>query len=179
MWRHLSMVVVALKTVVQRVRSNRWRFDFERARTGGQINFPWKTAMIITITKTSILIICPVPRGLLLTYPISPPPNTRSPPQARVIKLRIALVLVEWSHAGGGETNIDLGQCWLLAAWLACILPMRTHQELYLVSFTNPLASRSGLVERTPKNGLIWLWSLILQKNWLFFSGEARDILLR
>ena len=75
MWRHLSMVVVALKTVVQRVRSNRWRFNFERARTGGQINFLWKTAMIITNTKTSILIICPFPRGLLLTYLISPPPN--------------------------------------------------------------------------------------------------------
>ena len=74
MWRHLSIVVVALKTVVQRVRSNRWRFNFERARTGGQINFLWKTAMIITITSTSILIICPFPRGLLLTYPISPPP---------------------------------------------------------------------------------------------------------
>ena len=29
--------------------------------------------MIITITKTSILIICPFPRGLLLMYPISPP----------------------------------------------------------------------------------------------------------
>ena len=67
------MVVVALKTVVQRVRSNRWRFNFERARTGGQINFLWKTAMIITTTKTSILIICPFPRGLLLTYPISTP----------------------------------------------------------------------------------------------------------
>ena len=33
--------------------------------------------MIITITKTSILIICPFPRGLLLTYPLSPPPNMR------------------------------------------------------------------------------------------------------
>ena len=73
MWRHLSIAVAALKTVVQRVRSNRWRFNFERARTGGQINFLWKMAMIITITKTSILIICPFPRGLLLTYPISPP----------------------------------------------------------------------------------------------------------
>ena len=31
--------------------------------------------MIITTTKTSILIICPFPRGLLLTYPISPPPT--------------------------------------------------------------------------------------------------------
>ena len=62
MWRHLSMVVVALKTVVQRVRSNRWRFNFERARTGGQINFLWKTAMIATITKSSILIICPFPK---------------------------------------------------------------------------------------------------------------------
>ena len=30
---------VAHETVVQRVRSNRWRFNFERARTGGQINF--------------------------------------------------------------------------------------------------------------------------------------------
>ena len=33
--------------------------------------------MIITNTKTSILIICPFPRGLLLTYPISPPPYSR------------------------------------------------------------------------------------------------------
>ena len=32
-----------------------------------------KTGIIITITKTSILIICPGPKGLLLTYPISPP----------------------------------------------------------------------------------------------------------
>ena len=31
-------------------------------------------AMKITITKTSILIIYPVPKDLLLTYPISPPP---------------------------------------------------------------------------------------------------------
>ena len=73
-WRHLSIVHIAHKTVVQRVRSNRWRFNFEMARTGGQINFSWKTAMIITTTKTSILIICPFLRGLLLTYPISPPP---------------------------------------------------------------------------------------------------------
>ena len=73
MWRHLSIAVAALKTVVQRVRSNRWRFNFERARTGGQINFLWKMAMIITITKASILIIWPFPRGLLLTYPLSPP----------------------------------------------------------------------------------------------------------
>ena len=58
---------------------------------------------------------------------------TRSPPQARAIKLRIALVLVEWSHAGGGETNIDLGQYWSLAAWPACIPLQRTHQELYSV----------------------------------------------
>ena len=42
---------------------------------GSQINFLWTTAMIITITKTSILIICPFPRGLLLTYPLSPPPT--------------------------------------------------------------------------------------------------------
>ena len=75
MWRHLSIVVVALKAVVQSVRSNRWRFNFERARRGGQINFLWKMAMIITITKAPILIICPFPRGLLLTYPLSPPPN--------------------------------------------------------------------------------------------------------
>ena len=75
MWRHLSIVVVALKTVVQRVRSNRWRFNFKMVIMGGQINFLWKTAMIITITKTSILIICPVPRILFLTYPISPPPR--------------------------------------------------------------------------------------------------------
>ena len=34
-----------------------------------------------------------------------------------------------------------------------------------VVSFPNPLALESGLVERTPKNGLIWLWSLILRKN--------------
>ena len=80
MWRHLSIAVVAHKTVVQRVRSNRWRFNFERARTGGQINFLRKTAMIITNTKTSKLTICPFPRGLLLTYPISPPPiRGRSP----------------------------------------------------------------------------------------------------
>ena len=75
MWRHLSIAVVAHKTVVQRVRSNRWRFNFEMAGRGGQINFLWKTAMIITITKTSILIICPFPWGLLLTYPLSPPPT--------------------------------------------------------------------------------------------------------
>ena len=31
MWRHLSIAVVALKTVVQRVRSNRLRFNFEMA----------------------------------------------------------------------------------------------------------------------------------------------------
>ena len=31
MWRHLSIAVAALKTVVQRVRSNRWRFNFEMA----------------------------------------------------------------------------------------------------------------------------------------------------
>ena len=74
MWRHLSIAVAALKTVVQRVRSNRWRFNFERARRGGQINFLWKMLMIITITKASILITCPFPRGLLLTCPISPPP---------------------------------------------------------------------------------------------------------
>ena len=74
MWRHLSIVVVALKTVVQSVRSNRWRFNFERGGRGGQINFLWKMAMINTITKVSILIICPFPRGLLLTYLISPPP---------------------------------------------------------------------------------------------------------
>ena len=36
---------------------------------------------------------------------------------------------------------------------------------LEVVSFPNPLALESGLVERTPKNGLIWLWSLILRKN--------------
>ena len=60
---------------------------------------------------------------------------TRScPPQARAIKLRIALVLVEWSHAGGGETNIDLGQYWSLAARLPCIPLQGTHQELYSVS---------------------------------------------
>ena len=38
-----------------------------------QINFLWKTAMvitIITITKTSMLIICPFTRDLLLTYPL-------------------------------------------------------------------------------------------------------------
>ena len=35
----LSIAVVALKTVVQRVRSNRWHFNFKRASTGGQINF--------------------------------------------------------------------------------------------------------------------------------------------
>ena len=75
MWCHLSIAVVAHKTVVQRVRSNRWRFNFEMARTGGQINFSWKTAMIIMITKASILIICPFPRGLVLTYPLSPPTN--------------------------------------------------------------------------------------------------------
>ena len=34
-----SIVVVALKTVVQSVTSNRWHFNFERARRGGQINF--------------------------------------------------------------------------------------------------------------------------------------------
>ena len=73
MWRHLSIAVAALKTVVQRVRSNRWRFNFERAGRGGQINFLWKMAMIISITKASILIIWPFPRGLLLTYPLSPP----------------------------------------------------------------------------------------------------------
>ena len=55
---------------------------------------------------------------------------TRSPPQARAIKLRIALVLVDWSHAGGGETNIDLGQYWSLAAWLACI-PHGEHTRSY------------------------------------------------
>ena len=33
------------------------------------------------------------------------------------------------------------------------------------VHSTNPLSRASGLVERTPKNGLIWLWSLILRKN--------------
>ena len=33
--------------------------------------------MIITNTKTSILIICPFPRGLLLTYPLSPPPTQK------------------------------------------------------------------------------------------------------
>ena len=75
MWRHLSIAVVAHETVVQRVRSNRWRFNFEMAGRGGQINFLWKTAMIITNTVTSILIICPFPRGLLLTYPLSPPPT--------------------------------------------------------------------------------------------------------
>ena len=69
-----SLLSVA-KTVVQRVRSNRWRFNFERAGRGGQINFLRKMAMIITITKASILIICPFPRGLLLTYPLSPPPT--------------------------------------------------------------------------------------------------------
>ena len=53
MWRHLSIAVVAHKTVVQRVRSNRWRFNFEMARTGGQIKFSWKMAMIITNTKIS------------------------------------------------------------------------------------------------------------------------------
>ena len=75
MWRHLSIAVVAHETVVQRVRSNRWRFNFEMALTGGQINCLWKTAMIIATTKTPILIIWLVPRGLLLTYPISPPPT--------------------------------------------------------------------------------------------------------
>ena len=64
------------------------------------------------------------------------------PPQARAIKLRIALVLVEWSHAGGGEINIDLGQYWLLAAWLACIPLQRTHQELYSV----PIAADKQLL---------------------------------
>ena len=52
-WRHLSIAVVAHKTVVQRVRSNRWRFNFEMAGTGGQINFLWKTAMIIQCTYCS------------------------------------------------------------------------------------------------------------------------------
>ena len=37
---------------------------------GDQINFSWKTALIIMITKTSIFIIHLVPKGLLLTYPI-------------------------------------------------------------------------------------------------------------
>ena len=39
MWRHLSIAGVALKTVVQRVRSNRWRFNFEMAVTGGTNQF--------------------------------------------------------------------------------------------------------------------------------------------
>ena len=73
-WRHLSIAVVAHKTVVQRVISNRWRFNFEMADRGGQINFLRKTAMIITITKTSILIIWLVSRGFLLTYPLIPTP---------------------------------------------------------------------------------------------------------
>ena len=77
MWRHLSIAVVAHKTVVQRMRSNRWRFNFEMAGRGGQINFLWTTAMIIATTKTSILIICPFPRGLLWTHPLSPPPYYR------------------------------------------------------------------------------------------------------
>ena len=34
-----------------------------------------------------------------------------------------------------------------------------------VVSFPNPLALESGLVERTRKNGQIWLWSLILRRN--------------
>ena len=78
MWRHLSIAVAAHKTVVQSVRSNRWRFNFEMASRGGQINFLGKTVMIITNTMTSILKICPFPRGLLLTYPQSPPPSTSS-----------------------------------------------------------------------------------------------------
>ena len=32
-WRHLSIAVVPHETVVQRVRSNRWRFNFEMAGT--------------------------------------------------------------------------------------------------------------------------------------------------
>ena len=78
------------------------------------------------------------PRGVY--FPIHPSSRqctdtlyTRSLPPARAIKLCIALVLVEWSHAGGGETNIDLGQYWLLAAWHACIPPQRAHQKLYSV----------------------------------------------
>ena len=63
------------------------------------------------------------PRGVY--FPIHPSSRqctdslcTRScPPQARAIKLRIAPVLVEWSHAGGGETNIDQGQYWLPSIW--------------------------------------------------------------
>ena len=54
------------------------------------------------------------------------PLYTRSPPQARAIKLRIALVLVEWSHAGGGETNIDQGQYWLPTIWHVHSWPWNT-----------------------------------------------------
>ena len=41
--------------------------------------------MIITTTKTSILIICPFLRGLLLTYPISPPPNYSAVPSSPLL----------------------------------------------------------------------------------------------
>ena len=53
------------------------------------------------------------------------------PPQARAIKLRIALVLVEWSHAGGGETNIDRGQYWLPSIWHMQYWPQNTIQCYY------------------------------------------------
>ena len=56
---------------------------------------------------------------------------TRSPPQARAIKLRIALVLMEWSHAGGGETNIDRGQYWLPSIWHMQYWPQNTIQCYY------------------------------------------------
>ena len=50
------------------------------------------------------------------------------PPQARAIKLHIALALVEWSHAGGGETNIEQGQHWLPSIWHMKSWPQNTIQ---------------------------------------------------
>ena len=76
MWRHLLIAVVAHKTVVQRVRSNRWRFNFEMAGRGGQINFLWKTAMIITITKTSYNL--SGPKRFTLDVPNQFPPSLGS-----------------------------------------------------------------------------------------------------
>ena len=156
MWRHLSITVVSLKTVVQRVRSNRWRFNFERARTGGQINFLWKTAMIITNTKTSKLIICPFPRGLLLTYPISLPllkgtiAETFSPVCPKEM---VSLLSRKRPQTIGGRRGID----WIEAR----------HQEI--LNILTQLR-QSGKIRQKFCN-FFWLWTKALWGSWNSATG--------
>ena len=77
MWRHLSIAVVAHETVVQRVRSNRWRFNFERARTGGQINFLGKNGHNHHQHQDIYTYNLSVPKGFTLEVPNKSPPYSK------------------------------------------------------------------------------------------------------